>query len=126
MHSSDVLKVLSDADSLRLFKEIANRKSIDGESLMSISGLTKKQYYTRLQRQSQQVLILRRRGSFSLTSFGKVVYDYHLKLDDAIAQYYSLRAVDAFKDSKDLDGVQRKELIEKIISDGRLQSILLK
>jgi hypothetical protein len=125
MHSSDVLKVLSDMASLELFKEVATRKSIDSESLISVSRLTKKQYYTRVQKLNQQGLIRRKSGSLSLTSFGRVLYDCQLKIDNAVADFYSLKAIDSFKDSRELNKVQRKELIEKIITYGRLQSILL-
>lgn len=125
MHSSDVLKALSDRASLELIKEIATRKSINSETLMSLSGLTKKQYYSRVQNLNQQGLIRRRSGLLSLTSFGKVIYDCQLKIDNAVADIYSLKAIDSFKDSKELDREQRKELIERIITDGRLQSILL-
>jgi len=48
-----------------------------------------------------------------------------LKIDNAIDEYYSLKAVDSFNDSREINKVQGKELIEKIITDGRLQSILL-
>jgi predicted transcriptional regulator len=109
MHSSDVLKVLSDSASLALFKEVATRNSINSKSLMSQSGLTKKQYYTRVQKLYQQGLIRRKAGSFSLTSFGKVLYDCHLKIDNAVADIYSLKAIDSFKHSGELNKVQRKE-----------------
>jgi hypothetical protein len=125
MHSSDVLEVLSDRASLELIKEIATRNSVAGESLMSLSGLTRKQYYSRVQKLKQQGLISRRFGLLSLTSFGKVLYDCQHKIDNAIADIYSLKAIDSFKDSKELNNEQRKELIEKIITDGKLQSILL-
>lgn len=123
--SSDVLKALSDPASMQLFKEIATRQSVDSDSLMSTGGLTKKQYYTRLQRLSQRGLVSRKNGSLSVTSFGKIIHDCKLKIDSAVAEYYSLRAVDAFNDSKEINNVQRKELIQKIITDGKFQSILL-
>jgi hypothetical protein len=125
VESYNLLKVLSDRNCVGLFNQISSKGSIDGESLMSLSGLTKKQYYTRVQRLASCGLIRRKSGTFSPTSFGRVIHNCKLKIDNAIDEYYSLKAVDSFNDSREINKVQGKELIEKIITDGRLQSILL-
>jgi hypothetical protein len=124
MQSYNILEAISDAASMDLFTLVANRESIHSDSLMSSCGLTKKQYYTRVQRLAQNGLIRRKSSVLSLTSFGKIVYDCKLRIDNAIAEYYSLKAIDAFRESKELDHVQRKELIEKIITNGGLKLIL--
>jgi hypothetical protein len=124
MQSYNILEAISDAASMDLFTSVANRESIHSDSLMSSCGLTEKQYYTRVQRLAQNGLIRRKSSVLSLTSFGKIVCDFKLRIDNAIAEYYSLKAIDAFRESKELDHVQRKELIEKIITNGGLKLIL--
>lgn len=124
MESYDVLKVLSDKDSVGLFNEVSNKGSIDGESLMSINGLTKKQYYTRVQGLAECGLIRRKSGKYSLTSFGRVIHDYKLKIENAVADYYSLKAVDSFNDSREINSVQKKKLIETIVRDSTIKALL--
>ena len=124
MESYDVLKVLSDKDSVGLLNEISNKGSIDGENLMSINGLTKKQYYTRVQRLAGCGLIRRKSGKYSLTSFGRVIHDYKLKIENAVAEYYSLKAVDSFNDSREINSVQKKKLIETIVRDSTIKALL--
>jgi len=125
MQSYNILEAISDSGSMDLFSIVANTGSVNSDSLMCSCGLTKKQYYTRVQRLAQNGLIRRKSGALSLTSFGKIVYDCKLRIDNAIAEYYSLKAIDAFRESKEIDHVQRKELIEKVITNGGLKSILL-
>ena len=125
MESYNVLKVLSDRDSVGLFNEVCNRGNIDGETLMSLSDLTKKQYYTRVQRLAECGLIRRKSGKYSLTSFGRVIHDYKLKIENAVAEYYSLKAVDSFNDSKEISSVQIKKLIETIVRDNTIKALLI-
>jgi len=121
----NVLDAISDAASMDLFSIIADTGSINSDRLISSCGLTKKQYYSRVQRLARNGLIRRKSGALSLTSFGKIVHDCKLRIDNAIVEYYSLKAIDAFRESKEIDQAQRKELIEKVITNGGLKSILL-
>ena len=125
MNSYDVLKVLSDEDSVGLFHEVFSHGNIDSETLISLNGLTKKQYYTRVQRLEECGLIRRKYGKYSLTAFGKVIHDCKLKIDNALAEYYSLMAVDSFNDSKEIDNAQKKQLIETIVRDTSIRGLLL-
>ncbi len=125
MNSYDVFKVLSDRDSVGLFNEVHNNGSIDSENLISLNGLTKKQYYTRVQRLEECGLIRRKSGKYSLTAFGKVIHDCKLKIDNALAEYYSLKAVDSFNDSREIDNAQKKQLIETIVRDNTIKALLI-
>jgi hypothetical protein len=125
VESYDVLKVLSNRDSVGLFNEVSNRGSIDGETLMSLKGLTKKQYYTRILRLAECGLIRRKSGKYSLTSFGRVIHDCKLKIDNAIDEYYSLKAIDSFNDSREINTLQKKKPIETIVRDSTIRTLLI-
>jgi hypothetical protein len=125
VESYNLLKVLSDRNCVGLFNQISSKGSIDGESLMSLSGLTKKQYYTRVQRLASCGLIRRKSGTFSPTSFGRVIHNCKLKIDNAIDEYYSLKAVDSFNDSRELNNVQKKKLVETIVRDSTIKALLI-
>ena len=84
MNSYDVFKVLSERDYVGLFNKVHNNGSIDSENLISLNGLTKKQYYTRVQRLEEYDLIRRKSGKYSVTTFGKVIHDCKLKIDNAL------------------------------------------
>ncbi|MGG6460148.1 MAG: hypothetical protein ACM3JQ_01850 [Candidatus Eiseniibacteriota bacterium] len=40
-----------------------------------------------------------------------------MKIDSALSEYYSVKAIDPFNDSREIDSIQRKELIETTIKD---------
>lgn len=62
---------------------------------------------------------------FSITSFGKVVYDSKLKLDAAVKENYGLKAVDSIRGTKEISEEKRKELINNIINDKSNRTFLL-
>ena len=122
---ADVLELLSDKGTLEIFNVIANNGNIHGQSLQSMNGFSKKQYYSRTQRLLTQGLVKRKLGIFSLTSFGQVVYHSKLRLDTAVKEYYRLKAVDSISASKEMSEEVRKEIIENIVSDNDIKMILL-
>lgn len=119
-----VLELLSDKGTLEIFNAIANNGNIYGQSLQSMNGFSKKQYYSRTQRLLIQGLVKRKHGIFSLTSFGQVVYHSKFRLDAAVKEYYRLKAVDSISASKEMSEV-RKEIIENIVIDNNIKMILL-
>ncbi len=119
-----VLELLSDKGTLEIFNAIANNGNIYGQSLQSMNGFSKKQYYSRTQRLLIQGLVKRKHGIFSLTSFGQVVYHSKFRLDAAVKEYYRLKAVDSISASKEMSEV-RKEIIENIVSDNDIKMVLL-
>ena len=121
---TDVLELLSDKGTLEIFNAIANNGNIYGQSLQSMNGFSKKQYYSRTQRLLIQGLVKRKHGIFSLTSFGQVVYHSKFRLDAAVKEYYRLKAVDSISASKEMSEV-RKEIIENIVSDNDIKMVLL-
>ena len=70
---SEIFKCISDDKSLILFNSVAhmNEKS---ELLISKLDMTRKQFYARMERLSQQGLIMRKGGQYQLTTLGKIIY----------------------------------------------------
>ena len=125
---SDVLRVLANEDSLEIFSVVAIKKKVDTKTLrysQSFGELTNKQYYTRLQDLAKLNLVKRVEGSLLLTSFGAVVYHGKIKIDNAIDEYYNLKAVDSFEKINEMDQNVRHELIKNIVHDEGIKKVLL-
>ena len=61
---------------------------------MRKSNLTEKQYYARISSLMDAGLINRRKGEYSLTLLGKVVYDSQMIIGKALTYYGKLKAID--------------------------------
>lgn len=84
-----------------------------------------KQYYSRMQRLLGYGLVKRKLGTYSLSSFGRLVYQIKLRMDAAIKEYYSLKAVDFVKESKELPEEVRKKIISNIVIDDDIKIAML-
>jgi predicted transcriptional regulator len=72
---AQVLDAISDVSALKLFDAIAN--DVEESSLEKLK-MTRKQYYTRLAKLVKTGLVKRQKRKYTITSFGKVVYNIHL------------------------------------------------
>jgi hypothetical protein len=120
-----VLRVIAEEKSWRLFRSIA-QGTFDGKSLKSNSKLTRKQYYSRLSRMTRSKLVTRRNGGYRLTTFGKIVYEFQLIIENALENQWKLKAIDSLELSKDLPEEERQKLIDTLIEDQGLKQILIK
>ena len=118
-----VLKSISDDDSIDLFRYIATNDS-DSDSLRSKSSMTRKQYYSRMSRLMKAGLIKRKNGKHTLTAFGKVIYDSQITIENAINNYWKLKAIDSLEMSNDLPVEERKKLIDNLIENTGIREIL--
>jgi hypothetical protein len=124
-----VLKSVSDWGSLALFKGIASVGEGEDLSAMSLTKLklSRKGYYSRLRQLLDTELVERNNGRYKLTTLGKIVYEYYIKIDNLLKQdYYKLKAIDAIEKSDDLGVVERVEAIDNLIRDKKLKAILVK
>ena len=100
-----VFSAISDNKSLLLFNiiEIMSSHASDGqptrEILISRMNLTRKQYYTRINRLVDAGLITKKRARFVLTSLGRVVYETHKTIGVAIQNRWKLQAIDSLENS---------------------------
>jgi predicted transcriptional regulator len=118
-----VLKSISDDESLELFRFIANNDS-DSESLRNRTRMTRKQYYSRMSRLMKAGLIKRKNGKHNLTAFGRVIYDTQITIENAINNYWKLKAIDSLEMSDDLPVEERKKLIDNLIENNGIREIL--
>ena len=71
---SDLIKAISDDKALTIFNTVAlNAGKTD--LLIHTLGLTRKQFYSKMERLMKQGLLVRRNGRYYLTSLGKILYE---------------------------------------------------
>ena len=90
---ANVLKSISDDESLELFRSIATKDS-DSKLLRNKTKMTRKQYYSRMSKLMKAGLIKRKNGKHALTAFGKVIYDTQITIESATINYWKLNAID--------------------------------
>jgi hypothetical protein len=122
---ADVLEAIYDKESLDLFRIVAHAKLDTADILISKTELTRKQYYSRMSSMIKAGLIKRKKGKYTLTTLGKVVYDTQIKIENAVNCYWRLKALDSLEDSNDLLPQGRKELIDKLIDNQEIKDILV-
>jgi predicted transcriptional regulator len=123
--AATVLKTVADDMSMELFRTIA-QGMIDSESLKSKTKLTRKQYYSRLSRMTKTGLVRKKSGKYLLTAFGKVVYDAQSTVDNALTNYWKLKAIDSLEMSNELPKEEQQKLIDALLDNAELKGILVK
>jgi hypothetical protein len=127
---SDVLSSISDEKTLDIFNTIAVlKKKDDIYSMKEQNKLTKKQYYSRMHKLSVAGLIKRTNGKYFLTTFGKLIHEHYVGIQNAVNAYSKLSALDEIlkNDNKDdFSTKQRLEIIERLIQDTEIKKSILK
>ena len=118
----NILRVLSVDKSLALFETLAVGSS-SSEVLRSRLDLTRKQYYSRMSALLKAGMIKRRSGSYSLSSFGTIVYDALVIIGKALENYWKLAAIDAVQHLPDIG---RNKIIEILIDNPKIKESLLR
>ncbi len=88
--------------------------------------MSTKQYYLRTEDLLGIGLIKRKKGRFSITAFGAVVYHAKLVIESGIKNYWKLKAVDSIQSSTDIGEQERVKLIKSILGDIEIERILMK
>jgi uncharacterized protein YlaN (UPF0358 family) len=123
---ADIINAISDVQSLDLFKAIA-QASVDSDILIKKSRLTRKQYYSRMSRMTKVGLIQRKNGKYFLTSLGRVTYQAHTIIENALTDYWKLKAIDSL-DSSTSTGLPQEEhdkILNTLIDNHQIKQILL-
>ena len=97
----------------------------EGQSLSSASlQLTRKQFYSRLHALIIYNLVNKANGKYHLTSFGKVVFDWHIVLMQAISEgYWKLRALDVL-DSSGIPDAERNKIMDALVTNEKLRQFI--
>ena len=123
-----ILKALSDDKSLVLFNMVAFTLALNTAVVMNRLGLTRKQYYSRMNLLINAGLVMKKSSKYFLTSFGKVVYESHMLIGHAIENYWRLKAIDSIETmptERNLCSEERKKIIESLIEHNNIKNILL-
>lgn len=125
LDTESLLEILSDKGTLEIFHFIANNANVRSQPLLERFGFSTKQYYSRIQKLLAYGLVKRNLGVYSISSFGMVVYQNKLKMDAAVKEYQSLKAIDAIKGANELAPDIRKKIISNIVTDTDVRTALL-
>ena len=121
---ASVLRSISDDISLDLYKSIANSNGERGDDLLAKTKITRKQYYSRLSSLTKEGLIKRKNGRYSLTAFGKVVYESEKAIENAFNIYWKLKAVDSIGISNEIPRDEYSKIVDALIDSYKIKDIL--
>lgn len=97
----------------------------EGKSL-SFAGLqlTRKQFYSRLHALIIYGLVNKANGKYRLTSFGKVVFDWHVVLMQTTSEeYWKLKALDIL-DSSGIPDSERTKIMDALVMNEELRQFI--
>lgn len=139
----DVLSSISDERAISMFKAVALSQNDCTDILISKLKLTRKQYYSNMERLMHAGLIKRKSGRYSLTSLGNLTFDTLLRIETAIQYYWKLKALDIIitipavgapslsstdddgdKDKKELALHERNQIIDMLIDNDQIKATL--
>jgi Mn-dependent DtxR family transcriptional regulator len=124
-NTAAVLKTIADDKSLELFSIVALEK-IDSRNLKSKMRVTRTQYYSRLSRMTKAGLVRRKNGKYILTTFGKIVYESKVTVENALNNYWKLKAIDSLETSNEVPKEEQQKLIETLLDNEEIRGILVK
>lgn len=130
LSAADILSCISNKKALSLFKAIAFSERDNATILITKLGLTRKQYYSNMEKLIDSGLVKRSDGKYCLTSFGKVIFSAQAKveteIETAIKHYWELKAVDFMKMSeKELPVQEYQKIIDDLIDNHEIKAELL-
>jgi predicted transcriptional regulator len=118
-----VFATLADRHSLNIVKMAYF--GLKGSSMSYKGNISKKQFYARLKRLREIGVIEKRNSIYKTTTFGSLIYNGQIKaLEDIIANYWNLKAVDVLKSRQDFPLNEKEKLIEEMIQNTSLKSIV--
>jgi CheY-like chemotaxis protein len=123
---TNILKVLSNYESLLLFRAIASEKNVDetkGNTLMKKLKLTPKQYQTARSSLISFGLVKSKNLKYSLTLLGIVFYYLQAIAEASLNNYWKLKAIESIQMSQ-YPNEDLKKLIEIVIDDKEIKEIL--
>ena len=120
------MRAISDGMALDLYKTIAISNGATGEFLQAKVKISRKQYYSRLSNMAKAGLIKRKHGRYSLTTFGRIVYDSERSIENAFNIFWKLKAIDSIGVSNELPKEEYSKIVEALIDNYEIKDILVK
>jgi predicted transcriptional regulator len=127
-HLADLLKIMTNEQSLRIFNTILLEGHLKTEVLRTRLKLSRKEYYSRITRLTRAGLVRREKGRYYVTSFGKVIHEAQKIIEGGLKNYWILKAIDSLG-AADADKImpeeERTKIIDLVMGDQRIKEILL-
>ena len=120
----DILSATSNDMAIFLFKTIAQANSGVSDLLKTKLNLNRRQYYSKLSSLTKAGLIKRKNGKYFLTALGKVVYCSQMIIENALNNYWKLRAIDSIKRSDEISEEELTEFIDTLINNKQIKEFL--
>lgn len=121
--TDQVFSILADRHSTNILKMAYS--GFKASSTSYAGNLSKKQFYVRLKRLRDAGLVEKRDAFYRTTTFGSLVYNSHIKtMDDILANYWNLKAIDVLKTREDFPSHQKEKVISEIIQSSSLKGIV--
>jgi predicted transcriptional regulator len=121
----DIMRILADGKTMNLFVCIS---SADNENIITNLRLTRKQYYSRLSELIKSGLIHRKKGRYYLTTFGKIVYDALLyiqqKIEYAITNIWKLKAIDSLEVYEKTSKEELERIIDVLLDNNEIKDVI--
>jgi len=121
--TEQVFAVLSDRPSLDILKV-----AFHGRLCFSnyAGKLSKKQFYTKLKRLYNAGLVEKGEDSYyRTTTLGSLVYNGHVKtLEDALTNFWQLKAIDILKTREDFPADRKESIIDAIVKGSNLKNFI--
>ena len=118
-----IFRLLADRHCIKIMKMAYS--GFKGSSVSYRSDISKKQFYVRLKRLRDLGLIEKRQSFYRTTTFGSLIYNGHIKtLEDILANYWNLKAVDILRSRQDFPLDQKEKVIEEILQTTSLKGIV--
>jgi predicted transcriptional regulator len=124
---ANVINAISNDHSLDLFKAVAVTKASNTDKFRKKIKLTRKQYYSRMSRMIKVGLIKRKNGKYFLTSLGKIVYEAQAMIENALNDYWKLKAIDSLEGALNIElpTEERSKILDTLIDNHHIKEILL-
>lgn len=124
--ATNILRVLSDKKTERLFKTIITNKEMGSKALILELGLSRRRYYVRINKLITAGLIVRHKGKYRLSSFGKVINNLQKTAEKASSICWKLETIDSIKTShhSDLADIDYMKIINILLDDNEINDIL--
>src|ERR687887_2422692 len=122
---ADTLNSISNNKALALFNIIASGR-ISSSMLRNKTKLTRKQYYSRMSALLKAGIVKRKSGRYNLTAFGKLVYNAQATIENAINNYWKLKAVDSIIEiSEEAPKEEFNKIVDILIENHQIKDSLI-
>ena len=121
MTMNEILCVLSNANTYKIFQAIARRQ----ENIINYDAISTKKYYTGLSKLKKSNLVIKQAESkqYVLSNLGKVVWNFLQHIDKSLQLQYVLKALDTIH-STDIEKDAKDEIVQLLIPDEQIRNIV--